>query len=59
MNNITLTGSDGKPVIINLDLVLAYDFGLTATKLTLVTGGNIEITEGLEDLKKYLKLLKP
>jgi uncharacterized protein YlzI (FlbEa/FlbD family) len=57
MNNITLTSLDGKPMIINLDLVVIYEFG-QPTILTLVTGSRIAITESYEDLKKWVKLLK-
>lgn len=57
MNNITLTSLDGKPIIVNLDLIVIYEFG-QPTILTLVTGSRVPINEGFEDLKKWIKLLR-
>lgn len=58
MTNIWLTTPKG-PLLVNLDLVIAYDFSGESTILTIVTGARIEVAEKLDDLKKHLKPITP
>lgn len=58
MTNVWLT-TKGGPVLINLDLVISYDFSSSPTVLTVVTGGKIEIAETFEQIKKHLKAATP
>lgn len=54
MTNVWLTTEKGR-ALINLDLVISYDFTGSPTVLTVVTGGRISVAETFEELKKVLK----
>lgn len=53
MTVVELTKTDNTQVFVNLEMIIAYEFG-TVTRLTLCTGATLEVLETKDAFKKYL-----